>query len=97
MRFRRLSVTLPEELATRIDEKAKKEGMTRQQLLAAVVDLGLRGSALQSPKNGAIGALKATDLIEACARNQGTDVSWCYRHLRDAMFEHLRALVGGAK
>jgi len=96
-KFKRVSVTLPVELLARIDEQSSKNGMTRQQTLAALVDMGLRGAIWPNAKAvGVIGPLEAITLVRKAQANSG-DFPWAYRLLRDAIYDHLTALVGGQK
>jgi hypothetical protein len=93
MNAKRVSVTLPSEILSRIDEKAKSEGMTRQQLIAALIDLGLYGRVKADPGK-ILGPLETT---KALRHVQGADSGYAYRHLRHLLWEHLDALISGAK
>ncbi len=73
-----------------IDEKAKNDGLTRQQLLAALIDLGLNRKST-GPDSGVIGAQRTIALLQS---TEAVDVAWSYRHLRSALFKHLAALAG---
>ena len=91
--FKAVAARLPVELVDRIDAKAKAEGLTRQQLLAALIDLGLRGSLFGAQSGDVIGPLVAIRLLREC-ESGGHDSHSRYTLLRKALWQHLSALIG---
>lgn len=88
--FKTMVVRLPEPLAARIDAKAKAEGMTRQQLLAALVDLGLDRSAVAASAPGLLTASVTLAALNACDGESGWTTGG---RLKGLLWKHLAALV----
>ena len=89
MKQERISVALPAELLEAIENKAKADGVTRQQLLVALLDLGLNRSTYPDRGN-VIGVLTSIGLLR---RIEGKDSTWARDQLREALWQHLLALV----
>jgi hypothetical protein len=88
--FKTMVVRLPEAMAARIDAKAKAEGMTRQQLLASLVDLGLDRAAVSASAPGLLTASVALKALNDCdgenSWNTGT-------RLKSLLWKHLSAML----
>lgn len=90
MSQKRVSITMPAEFLAEIEKRAKAENITRQQLLLALLDLGL-GRPRQTP--GTLGPLAVIGLLRRVQDSNNS--SWQYQQLREALWAHLRSLCGG--
>lgn len=87
---RTMVVRLPASLADRIDAKAKSEGMSRQQLLAALVDLGLDRSAVAASSPGLLTLSIALEALRVCDGENGWTTG---SRLKALLWKHVGALV----
>lgn len=88
--FKTMVVRLREPLASRIDAKAKAEGMTRQQLLAALIDLGLDRAAVSASAPGLLTVSATIEAIRACDGENSWNTGG---RLKALLWKHVAALV----